>query len=967
MKLSEQVKSYTEIRNAADELLNYVAFPSLSDLIDAKISVSNALSSNKAEDARVTELLLGSNEPLPLFDDMVAILEDAGFNQASVPTISRTQESPGLQYAYIDPVPQGTSPYLDEKKISLVYHAANGKVDVSSSLSDISAAFCNLIPPIEMSLCVPYFDVRIIYPQDTSGVGKLSPLRFVGILPNSTGVTGDGSSSSPDESVSGYEADAYESLEKIGFDVAGMEIFCMPQTLAASSEILNSAEAIQQRGVKILEPMMPLLTLESANIQQTGVGGTLYAQTKVELRMVLHDRSRLSEIEAITSPEVFPTATFRITFGWTHPENNKMTGNVYAKLLNSMKVKQDFAVTSISISSRDATSLSIGVTLISLGSQVAKGAKIMTANGNLVPYSAIQTLLKQYVMIKNQSVKTSDNTQITPFQKVGSTIIASTSQGTSRDMFIKIKDFYDFYALMLEIIQENAFLTDDSKIDKIIDSLKAVDLDLGASVTDTEFGSVLNFGPANLTSAEETGRTSIVYDQPNDSNFFGSGKIQMPQDLITRITDIADETGIGFNVWESKPTLVPLASAVARLVAKPILLTQPDITEVRIHCFSFNSAAGRMAEENIGNFPILLTDLGDKVVDGKVVSKGITQRTSAESILSAMLKQLNDPASFFYGHNTQFVNRKSKVDKISASAAGSTIDPGAVSEQIAQAESEAQDLIDKNNEKILTEKDIGFVDGAFVPPRIKSQIDVLPAFTLGSKSDPSKKIARILIYDDRAGGFNKLGNLVFSMINTNGIGRMSNSRYSIPDDYDIDNVEELFSAVETDSDGLTTFALASKERFREIVANMYPTITVGTDSTCVLNATFSSQPAGEATSSYLLTALQGGGTSAIEGAGTANSMIDDVLILPSSVTLTMLGNVCITRGQTYYIDFNTGTTLDNAYTVQSVTHSIRPGVFTTTAALVPVNSASMRSIYRQAEELKKIIKSTAPTIKQIWL
>jgi hypothetical protein len=374
-----------------------------------------------------------------------------------------------------------------------------------------------------------------------------------------------------------------------------------------------------------------------------------------------------------------------------------------------------------------------------------------------------------------------------------------------------------------------------------------------------------------------------------------------------------------------------------------------------------------MSEENIGNFPILLSELGDKVVDGKVVSKGITQRTSVESVLNAMLKQVNDPASFFYGHNQEYVNRKNNVDKINASAS-SAIEPSEISEKIADAESASKEIIDKNNENILTQKEITYVDGAFIPPRIKSQIDVLPAYTLGSKSDPSKKIARILIYDDRTGGFNKLGNLVFSMINTNGIARMNKSRYSAPNDYgEIDNVEDLFSAVETDSDGLTTFAIGSKERFREIVANMYPTITVGSDVTCVTNATFTSQPAGDATSSYLLTALQGGGTSAVEGAGTANGMIDDVLILPSSVTLTMLGNVCITRGQTYYVDFNTGTTLDNAYTVQSVTHSIRPGVFTTTAVLIPVNSATMRSVYRQAEELKKIIKSTAPTINQIWL
>ena len=72
-------------------------------------------------------------------------------------------------------------------------------------------------------------------------------------------------------------------------------------------------------------------------------------------------------------------------------------------------------------------------------------------------------------------------------------------------------------------------------------------------------------------------------------------------------------------------------------------------------------------------------------------------------------------------------------------------------------------------------------------------------------------------------------------------------------------------------------------------------------------------------------------------------MAQDIDILPMSLTISMIGNPLITRGQVYYVDFGTGTTLDDAYIVQKVSHTIEGGSFKTSVTMGPTSQATMRS------------------------
>ena len=293
-----------------------------------------------------------------------------------------------------------------------------------------------------------------------------------------------------------------------------------------------------------------------------------------------------------------------------------------------------------------------------------------------------------------------------------------------------------------------------------------------------------------------------------------------------------------------------------------------------------------------------------------------------------------------------------------------SVDDEAVGQAEAQAVSNAGEaaveaaklLIEAVNSGILERKGIKNVDAAFIPPRIKHHIEILPAYSGPSDARTKKKIARLIFFDERAGNFNKLANLIFAMMSTNNVAKIPRSTAALAELIDEGSP---FLEIKS-SDGESDFyAIKDKMTARAVAANLYPIIRIGADSSTVTSATYTSQPGGDVQNVYLLSALTGDSSGTQTGASSQNPLIDDVFIIPSSITITMLGNTCITRGQTYYVDFNTGTTLDNSYTVMSVTHSMKPGVFTTTAVLAPVFSASMKSLSRQIEELKTNIDQTS--------
>ena len=74
---------------------------------------------------------------------------------------------------------------------------------------------------------------------------------------------------------------------------------------------------------------------------------------------------------------------------------------------------------------------------------------------------------------------------------------------------------------------------------------------------------------------------------------------------------------------------------------------------------------------------------------------------------------------------------------------------------------------------------------------------------------------------------------------------------------------------------------------------------------------------------------------------------EEIIIFPSSIDVNMMGMPLIFLGENMFIDFNTDTSLDNIYTVKSVSHSLEAGKFTTQVSLVASNQGAVKAFRNQ--------------------
>lgn len=80
-------------------------------------------------------------------------------------------------------------------------------------------------------------------------------------------------------------------------------------------------------------------------------------------------------------------------------------------------------------------------------------------------------------------------------------------------------------------------------------------------------------------------------------------------------------------------------------------------------------------------------------------------------------------------------------------------------------------------------------------------------------------------------------------------------------------------------------------------------------------------------------------------------------VVPGKITMESLGFPLAEVHQTFFIDMNTGTDIDNLYHITTVNHSIDPGSFKTSYELSTAdNYGSHENIFTELEKIKKIVK-----------
>ena len=150
------------------------------------------------------------------------------------------------------------------------------------------------------------------------------------------------------------------------------------------------------------------------------------------------------------------------------------------------------------------------------------------------------------------------------------------------------------------------------------------------------------------------------------------------------------------------------------------------------------------------------------------------------------------------------------------------------------------------------------------------------------------------------------------------------------------NVSKSVSTAEILTNGINNL---SDGELKEYIKRHYTTIIYGAGSSTVKSVNVSSTTSDRIAQAKMMTFEKNRRAKSISK--NVNTLAESVRMVPASIDMQILGCPLIERGSTIFVDMGTNTDLDNCYVVNSVTHSISKGDFTTSLGLVVGNQGTV--------------------------
>lgn len=152
----------------------------------------------------------------------------------------------------------------------------------------------------------------------------------------------------------------------------------------------------------------------------------------------------------------------------------------------------------------------------------------------------------------------------------------------------------------------------------------------------------------------------------------------------------------------------------------------------------------------------------------------------------------------------------------------------------------------------------------------------------------------------------------------------------------------------------------SFNEIKQIVKRSYPTIIYGAQNSTVNNISVSANTSGQLANVLMVESYGNLKNGQVDGFNYENEF-ESAVLLPNTVSIDMMGMPMIGRGNNIFVDFSTNTSVDNIYTVKSVTHTISAGNFKTSIEAVPSQMGAIsnfkENIVSTIEHYQKLSKT----------
>lgn len=863
---------------------------------------------------------------------------------------------------------RSTSPNLS---VVQIYPVAFGPGTQDTSALSL---FLNAIPTIEFSRSMPFIDIVAITNSPpltnvTEESGRISTIGLAQFLVGADKVKfGDADgimASSIDADVftefekkktSGDDAESTEIPPKVipPISTAGMEMFTAPQTLVPANEVHYEADSESfrktnmltgedsetttmpggKRAAPVIDRFRPFMSLGGLSFN-VAPGGGMFAFKTASLKLTLHDRSRLAEIQPFIKPDAFGNSHLLIEYGWAHPEykvHDTLADRdkyLMGHFLGALRCKEKYRVVNTSYSFDEVGQVEIDIKLSMMGANAVHQVKI-GMGGKVADMIAVMEKLTKAI---SEIIKKGGGTGMAA--DAGGEDFLSASSSTSSAMSMK-KETQEKIA---KFISRNSKAAAGSPMKELAGKMSDLYGKNGKG------GAVKK---AQDTVAAEVKRKVGLLKKTSDPWFCA---------VITK--DTACTPG----------KFVSLGKVISTFIGLPIAATK-QYDDIQFVFYSINDKASYLHGMNLASFPIDADDF-------ELMFKEETKNDPNLSIGRFMgflngnfLADQGNPAygmTKIYGERDKEDLKKRKVNAKFKDASQAEI--GMAQQEVlkhAYGQGEASDL-------------------TFKMPSIKTVIECVPADggaeegATAGEAPKAKNILRIHMYDSQASKFTAIGKMLEAM-QGNATGQLTGlagkikhgntgkptrleQKNGVTEAVLKDKAHEEFSALikkalDTNmleaipkeagakiegAKGSINVEEFAKTRFRikggfpalkNFVASNMPSVRYGALNSGIMTANLSSMQNPQLATINMLRAGQGGST---DPQGHRDAGVP-LRVAPMELSIETMGCPLWKFGQQIFIDFGTGTTADNVYSVVGIDHSIASGEFKSNVKFVQLNT-----------------------------
>lgn len=789
--------------------------------------------------------------------------------------------------------------------------------------------FLNAMPSIILQQLVPYLQVEFQLTR-TAAANLQAPglLKFLlgapPIKANSTDAT--------DLVIAGRQVGS-DGNEEVDF--AGMEMFTSPQTLFNPLPNTANGTGTSGRYADVVDPTRPFGSIKSLTVQANPAGAGFYVYKKAALQIVIHDRARLSEVSDFLRPRVYSGATVWLTYGWRAPD--RPSSNPYFDYINNnMLLREAYHITNISMTFDQVGQVNLTLDLWTKGVNEMRQSKI-SDNVNSLDYQFKQmrelgekiAQLRQDLHLDQQS---GANKEMRPFM-----VLDAAEQGTYPPNLSSKKDIKDAIDTLWQTLRHTAGV-DQDKVNQLITNLHK----FADSFTTQDPVT----GKMTLTDQVQTRVTKTIADMFTEITTGADpftltgvkGKCPgMYGDKLATLLDSFQKAPPKEPVLGLKRNVVVSFGKLFTVFALRNIISADTAHELQVFFYPLNDSCGPVSGLSVAQFPIDLPMFLDQYRE-YVIRNGGEKITLEDFLAMVVNAQFLDPRALGYGMRKAYAPFDPK-------------DPDAKKPDKQDVQGAALDAWGKEY-------------GAFKQPAIEmlievshprvsdvGQSDVLASINSSASADLNtqktqqnniKQIMRIHLYDKQVNPYKTAGKM---LANVDGTTAARFYQADPPKSADTSTSTDNFSqeasnitktmggpntipiTVDSDIGKAMMLSSTSNQRIKDAVSKTVPTIRFGSNGTTIIAANLGSKADPKVTAVNMQRSMTIRNMAAPNGSGEFGLPLR---VIPAKLDMTTFGNPLAQMAQVYFIDFQTGTTLDNLYIVTGLTHTITPGKFETT-------------------------------------